>query len=185
MNTPVYVKDEIVDLIVYIYKNFELEKRDNIKGVINDLIGKYSESTKYHRAYAEYISVAAESALQKAKNTNIFKNISQLNTYLQKNFRHEHMTPKESIRTIFEHMAAKSQLTRKSVVDALDKCSKCAIITLAEDKLLAKKTHPDINNNGMVNLENFDHKRRYSEDSTKNGEKIELVMFDGNQFLKP
>lgn len=184
MTMPVYVKDEIVDLIVYIYNNFTLDSRNNIKGVIRDLIGKYSEPTKNHRYHAEYISVEAKSMLKNKTKDGKFKNASELNTYIQKNFRHEHMTPKDSIRSVFEYMANNNQpLTILSVTDALNTFSKCAIITLEEDGQLLKLKHPAIVNNEAVDLKNFDIELRYSELHTKTKVKIELVKFVAVSYL--
>lgn len=172
-------KDSIIKVLTIIYTELTDDLRNEISSTINDLAGKYSESKNNHKAYAEYISIDAESKLRGMK----FKNESALHKYIGKNFRHEHVVPKNAIRLALEYWKKNPSTCTSDINEIMEAFSGCAIILPEEDKRLHRKTHNNIDNKtGKFCLLDFDKEARYLKPKDK-GEKIQLKDFNPKSYL--
>lgn len=161
---PVRRKDEIVDLLHFIFSQKDKKSQLLMASIARDLIGKYSEPINNHKLYADYISEGAVKKLQgKFSSEEKITPRVFLGWIKELKIIHEHMTPKGAILEVFQKEAdPPGVLGKVRIKEVLEMCSHTCFVTKDENSLLLKNSHPDIVN-GEISL-NFSINRRYSSD---------------------
>ena len=177
-----YAKDQWFAALQLIYRNLKEKERRPLSGWIRLAIGAYSEPTECLHLGADFISRSALAHLKGLPNQpTTLKAFNSFATRRENHLRHEHMTPKNALKSVLDKLDKKDwESPQGRARQILDKCSGCAIVTEKEDKILSRSKHPDIDDGKLRgDISDFRIFGRYIEANQKQEEiKIELIRFN-------